>query len=273
MMKKLIGAVSLALLCCNTFQAKAQRSLFAQKPSWSDEFNYTGLPDSSKWSFDIGTGHNGWGNQELQYYTKERGNIEVKNGVLKITAKKEAKEQASYTSAKIHARGKGDFLYGRIEARAQVPQQRGTWPAIWMMPTTSKYGGWPKSGEIDIMEHVGYDVNTIHSTVHTGAFNHIKNTHKSGTKFIKDAIHNFQVYAVEWTPEFIKGYINEELIFTFENLQQSSEEWPFDHPFYPIINLAIGGSWGGKMGIDDAHMPAEFLVDYIRYYPYIGGNK
>src|SRR5690606_2858026 len=128
-------------------------SEFSDTPSWADEFDYEGLPDEEKWDYDVGSLHNGWGNQELQYYTEKRlENVRVVGGVLRITALKELHEGMDYTSARLVSRGKGDFLYGRFEARAKLPAGRGTWPAIWMLPTGQAYGDWPASGEIDIME-------------------------------------------------------------------------------------------------------------------------
>src|SRR5690606_15151789 len=137
---------------------------FSKKPVWSDEFNKNGKPDPAKWSYQ--TGGNGWGNNELQYYT-EGDNVNVEDGKLVITARKEAKGSNQYTSTRLVSKNKGDFLYGRIEVKAKIPKGVGSWPAIWMMPTTSTYGGWPTSGEIDIMEHVGYDQDMIHQSVHT----------------------------------------------------------------------------------------------------------
>ncbi|MBE8714674.1 glycoside hydrolase family 16 protein [Sphingobacterium hungaricum] len=242
---------------------------FSNKPAWSDEFNSDGMPDSSKWQFDIGMGENGWGNNEKQYYVQDQKNVSIENGFLKITATKEQQGKAAFHSTKIHSKGKGDFLYGRMEVRAKVPTQRGTWPAVWMMPSKSVYGGWPKSGEIDIMEHVGFDPNVMHTTMHMQAFNGMKGNHKTASKLIPTATSAFHTYRVDWTPEYINGYIDDELFFTYQNPHTGSEEWPFDQEFYFIINLAIGGNWGGSKGIDEGSLPAELLVDYIRYYPYL----
>jgi len=145
---------------------------------WSDEFDYKGLPDPKKWDYDVGG--KGWGNEELQFYTaRRRENARVENGHLIIEARKEAWEGRDYTSARLVSRGKGDWTYGRFEVSAKLPSGRGTWPAIWMLPTGWTYGGWPNSGEIDIMEHVGFDPDVVHASVHTSAYNHKIQTQKT----------------------------------------------------------------------------------------------
>ncbi|MDP3462945.1 MAG: glycoside hydrolase family 16 protein, partial [Bacteroidales bacterium] len=153
---------------------------FETEPFWFDEFDYTGLPDSAKWGYDIG-GH-GWGNNELQYYTDRIENSEVGNGILTITARKETIENNNYTSARLVSRTKGDILYGRVEVKAKIPAGKGTWPAIWMLPTDWEYGGWPDSGEIDIMEHVGYDQDMIHMSTHCKAYYWRLNNQKTATR-------------------------------------------------------------------------------------------
>jgi len=146
---------------------------------WSDEFNYSGLPDGSKWSYDTDGNAGGWGNNEAQFYTSGRlKNAEVKDGVLSINAIKEDYEGRKYTSARLVTRGKGDWLYGKVEVRAKLPDGRGMWPAIWILPTDWSYGGWPASGEIDIMENVGYDPFVIVASAHTQAYNHVQGTQK-----------------------------------------------------------------------------------------------
>lgn len=239
---------------------------FAAVPGWSDEFNEDGLPDTANWSYEIG-GH-GWGNNELQYYTNGR-NVYVKDGVLSISAKKEKAEGKSYTSTRMVTRNKHDFLYGRIEVRAKLPSGRGLWPAIWMMPTKSVYGGWPNSGEIDIMEQVGFDEKTIHFSIHNEAFNWPKNTQKTAQKVIPTATEDFHVYRMDWTPEYIKGFIDGVAYFYFENDRKGHEHWPFDQQFYLILNIAVGGNWGGQKGIDESIFPGIMFVDFVRYYPLV----
>ncbi|MFA6836049.1 MAG: glycoside hydrolase family 16 protein, partial [Fibrobacteraceae bacterium] len=162
---------------------------------WSDEFDGNGLPDASKWSYDEGGG--GWGNGELEYYTASRvENASVANGVLSITARKEAYRSNAYTSARLVTRGKGDWLYGKVEVKAKLPRGRGMWPAIWMLPTDWEYGDWPKSGELDIMENVGYDSTYINSNIHTQAYNHSIGTNKGNRVSISDPWDTWHVYKV-----------------------------------------------------------------------------
>jgi beta-glucanase (GH16 family) len=234
---------------------------------WSDEFDYNGLPDSTKWSYDVG-GH-GWGNEELQYYTDKRlENARVENGKLIIEARKENYEGNDYTSARLVTRNNGDWTYGRIEIRARLPQGKGTWPALWMLPTKWIYGSgdWPDVGEIDIMEHVGHKEGEIHGTIHTHDFNHMDGTQKSGQTFVGDAVSAFHVYAIEWTKEEIRWYVDGSKFFTYENNGDGWSAWPFDHPFHLIMNIAVGGTWGGAEGVDDTIFPQKLEVDYVRVY-------
>lgn len=232
---------------------------------WADEFDGTGLPDDTRWGYDVG-GH-GWGNGESQYYTDHRAeNARVENGTLVIEARLEPFEGSSYTSARLLSKNKGDWTYGRFEARAMLPAGRGTWPAIWMLPTDWVYGGWPDSGEIDIMEHVGFDVGKVHGTVHTKAYNHTLGTQKGGSIQVPDATTAFHVYAAEWSPERIDFFVDSALYFSFENEHGDSAVWPFDQRFHFVLNIAIGGSWGGAQGIDDSVFPQRMVVDYVRVY-------
>lgn len=240
---------------------------FETTPVWSDEFDYSGAPASSKWDYDIGG--SGWGNNELQYYTDDTGNAVVGNGVLTVKVKKEPTEGRDYSSARLVTRNKGDWLYGRFEIKARLPEGKGTWPAIWMLPTDWAYGDWPKSGEIDIMEHVGYDQNRVHITVHTAAYNHSIGTQRGNSKVIDNASSEYHLYRVDWTPYAIRGYIDDEKIFEFINEGKGSDAWPFDKRFHLLINIAYGGNWGGAQGIDDSTLPQTMEVDYVRVYKMI----
>lgn len=234
---------------------------------WSDEFNYSGLPDSKKWSYDTGGNASGWGNNEAQHYTADRlKNAEVKNGFLNITAVKEDFEGKKYTSARLITKGKGDWLYGKIEVRAKLPDGRGMWPAIWMLPTDWIYGGWPASGEIDIMENVGYDPYVIVGSAHTESYNHVKGTHKNGTIKIADCYTEFHNYIVEWEAKEYRVYVDDKLYFTFKNENTGYKAWPFDKRFHLLLNVAVGGNWGGAKGIDDSIFPRTMTVDYVRVY-------
>lgn len=244
----------------NTPASPAERKLV-----WSDEFDYQGLPDSTKWGYQ--TGGSGWGNEELQYYTGgNTDNAFVQNGSLHIKAIRKDTAANKYTSARLASKNKGDWKYGRVEIKAKLPAGRGVWPAIWMMPTDDAYGDWPKSGEIDIMEHVGYNPDSVFATVHTEAYNHRIHTQKSVGIVQKDVASNFHVYALEWTADSIKMFIDEKAYYGFGNEKKTSKEWPFDQRFYLLLNMAIGGGWGGKMGVDDAIFPQQMEIDYVRVY-------
>ena len=231
---------------------------------WSDEFTIDGTPDATKWSFDIGD--HGWGNNELQYYTKELRNARVENGTLIIETHADSTMEKGYTSARLVTKGKAAWTYGYLEIKAKLPAGVGTWPAIWMLTETNPYGGWPKSGEIDIMEHVGYDPSVIHGTVHTEAFNHSIGTDVGEVRSISDFNTEFHTYAINWSSEKIDFFIDDALYFTFENSKKGTAEWPFDHPFHLILNIAVGGNWGGQKGVDPAIWPQRMEVDYVRVY-------
>lgn len=235
------------------------------KLAWNDEFEYSGLPDNSKWSYELGG--NGWGNNELQYYTeKDTLNAEVENGLLKITARKQTREDKQYTSARLLTRNKAEFKYGKIEVRAKLPAGKGTWPAIWMLGTNIDKVGWPKCGEIDIMEHVGFEKDSIFGTVHNESYNGMKGTQKVKGHVINNPYDSFHVFSIEWTPEKIDFMMDNQVYNHFVNEHKTINEWPFDQPFFLILNLAIGGDWGGKYGVDNDVFPASMEVDYVRVY-------
>lgn len=264
----------LCLFACNevpqTADTATPPSIESPQMVWSDEFDYTGLPDSNKWYYDIGDGCDlpagcGWGNNELQYYThQESKNTRVENGYLIIEAHREKYKESAYTSGRLLS--KQNWQYGRLEIRAKLPTGRGTWPAIWMLPKEDKYGGWPSNGEIDIMEHVGYEPDTIYGTVHTKAYNHIIGTQKSGQIYLSDSEAAFHTYAIDWTAESIAFSVDDQVYFTFENEGTGIQTWPFDQPFYLIMNIAVGGGWGGKHGVDESIWPQQMEVDYVRVY-------
>ena len=234
---------------------------------WSDEFNYTGLPDSKKWSYDVGAG--GWGNQELEYYTDSRlENAYVENGKLIIQARMESYKGSPYTSVRLLTKNKGDWTYGRVEVRAKLPYGKGTWPAIWMLPTVWNLGdgGWPDNGEIDIMEHVGYDPGIIHGSTHCNKYVFTKGTQKTATINIPSAMFSFHNYIMEWTKDNIKMYVDDKLYFTSINEGTGWQYWPFFKNFHLILNIAVGGSWGGAQGIDTSIFPQKMEVQYVRVY-------
>lgn len=257
------------MAACYCLSAAAQTAAPAHQHKWqlvwSDEFNYTGLPDSTKWSYDVGG--DGWGNNEKQYYTAKRlQNASVKNGMLSITAVKEPFNHSAYTSARLVSKNKGDWKYGRIEVRAKLPKGRGLWPAIWMLPTNQKYGSWPRSGEIDIMEHVGYLPDSVFGTVHTGRYNHSIGTQKGSKLFLNDVYTAFHTYTLVWDENNITLQVDDKPYFRFNNEKKTSAEWPFDQRFHLLLNIAVGGDWGGKKGVDDRIFPQTMQVDYVRVY-------
>ncbi len=232
---------------------------------WADEFNGKGLPDPNNWTYDVGG--TGWGNNEKQFYTNaDTLNAKIDKGVLNITALKADKEQMKYTSARLATRKKFDWKYGRLEVRAMLPKGRGIWPAIWMLPTDWKYGAWPKSGEIDVMEHVGYAPDSVHGTVHTQSFNHNKGTQVGKALKVVDLYADYHIYAIEWQESHIDFFIDDKLYFRFKNSKKGVDEWPFDQNFHLLLNVAVGGNWGGKNGIDDSIFPGTMKVDYVRVF-------
>lgn len=260
-MKKLtvVIIVSFALLLTGELTAQVKRKLV-----WSDEFSYKGLPDSTKWNYDVG-GH-GWGNHELQYYTsKKPGNARVENGYLVIEARKETIEQNPYSSARLVTKGKGDWTYGRIDVRARLPKGTGTWPAIWMLGSATPLK-WPDDGEIDIMEHVGYNQGVIHASAHTRKYFHSIGTQKTATTLVPDCSESFHLYSLDWDAETITMLIDGKAYFSFKNEHSGKEAWPFNQPFYLLLNIAVGGDWGGQKGVDEKVFPAKMEVDYVRVY-------
>ena len=238
---------------------------FAPDPVWQDEFDGQGRPDPARWGYD--TGGKGWGNNELQYYSDRQANAFLADGLLTIVARRQKAGGNAYTSARLVSRGKGDFLYGRIEFRARLPVARGAWAALWMLPTDNRYGSWPRSGEIDILEHVGHDPGQVHVTVHTEAYNHKAGTQKGRQAAVADVAARFHRYRVDWTPDAIEGFIDDVPVFAFANEGSGPQAWPFDQRFHLLMNIAVGGDWGGAQGVDEAAFPAWMEVDYVRVYP------
>jgi beta-glucanase (GH16 family) len=231
---------------------------------WSDEFDQNGFPDSLKWSYD--TGGTGWGNDEAEYYTSRLKNAEVKDGYLYIKAIKEDFGDKKYTSARLVTRTKGDWLYGRIEVRAKLPEGTGMWPAIWMLPTDWAYGGWPDSGEIDIMENLGYIPYFISATVQTQSYNFIQNSQKNAITGVPDCYSQFHNYILEWEPGELRVYVDSRLYLTFKNEGTGYQVWPFDKQFHLLLNVAVGGTFGGANGIEDSIFPQSMVIDYVRVY-------
>lgn len=239
---------------------------FETTPVFSDEFNYSGTPDTTKWGYDLGGG--GWGNQEMENYTNSLKNAYVSNGVLHISALNETVGTSNYSSARMVSKNNGWLKYGRIEALAKLPASpKGAWPAIWMLPNDYVYGNWPNSGEIDIMEQVSFDPLNVHFTVHDQAA-YGANGHSATTTIATDTS-AFHKYRVDWTPYAIRGYYDDVAMFTYVNQGAGSASWPFDQKFHLLMNIAIGGSWGGSNGVATNVCPATMQVDYVRFYKMI----
>lgn len=229
---------------------------------WSDEFNAGNSPDGAKWTYDIGTGSNGWGNSESQHYTNRPANVSVTNGVLRINALRENFSGSNFTSARIKTQNRFSFTYGKVEVRAKLPTGRGTWPAIWMLGNNITSVGWPACGEIDIMEHVGNSQDVIHHSLHTpSSFGNTQNTFK---KTIPEVSTKFHVYSVEWTAESIVFSVDNQPKYTYKPSVKNLSTWPFDAPQFIILNVAMGGTFGGA--IDPAFQTSTMEVDYVRVY-------
>jgi beta-glucanase (GH16 family) len=241
---------------------------------WSDEFDVAGLPDATKWSYDIERNSAGWYNNEQQYYANARAeNSRVENGLLVITARKEDLSVAGlsdwsgqkYSSARLFTRDKASWRYGFIEVRAKLPCGVGSWPAIWTLSTPPQTG-WPDDGEIDIMEHVGFDHGVVHGTVHTGAYNHVRGNQRGATTTIPDLCAEFHRYQLTWTATRITIGVDDRNYYQYSNDNSGNAEWPFESPQFLILNVAVGGDWGGQMGVNDAIFPIEMQIDYVRVY-------
>lgn len=264
--------IFLILICVPTlFAAEAPWKL-----AWSDEFDKEGLPDPAKWDYEEGFVRN----NEAQYYTRARKeNARVENGLLVIEGRREkfansrfdpqakrgpaSKPFADYTAASLITHNKADWKFGRIEVRAKLPKGRGVWPAIWMLGTNFRQVGWPACGEIDIMEFVGHSPDLVHATVHFGKDG--KHLSSGGKLKVERPFDDFHIYATEWFPDRMDFYFDQQKYFSFPiNQAIDGKENPFLKPQYLLINLALGGSWGGQ--IDDGIFPQKFLIDYVRVY-------
>lgn len=237
---------------------------------WSDEFDYEGLPDPERWGYEVGG--NGWGNGELQYYTDaRRDNAHVQDGVLTITAIAEQYESNEYTSAKLNssygASNPGSWNEGIVRVRARLPAGLGTWPALWMMPNNCTEG-WPTCGEIDLMEHVGYDEGKVHGTIHTDAFNHVEGTQRGHSVVVEDATSTFHEYALVWHADRLQWQVDGEAYYTIDKQPDwGFAEWPFNEKSWHLkVNLAVGGAWGGAEGVNRDDFPAQLEVDHVCVY-------
>lgn len=235
---------------------------------WSDEFEMKGAPDSLKWTYNLGA--SGWGNNEVQEYTNSRKNSRVENGLLIIEAVRTGDE---WTSARLLSKGKFEFTYGRVIFRAKLPSGSGTWPALWMLGANDDKVGWPACGEIDIMEHVGRRPTIVQSAMHTPASH--GNTVNLGYTTVTDYDKEFHLYEANWTPDKIEFSVDGNVYYTYNPALKDKSTWPFDHDFFIIMNIAMGGGLGSdpkfesnglKNGIDPSLTKVKMEIDYVRVY-------
>lgn len=230
--------------------------------AWSDEFERTGAPDPAVWSHESGYVRN----REEQFYTDRPENARVEDGKLVIEARLDGWEGHPITSASVITAGKQSFLYGRIEVRAKIPTGLGTWPAAWLLGENIRERGWPACGEIDILENVGFDPRRIHANIHCAAYNHTKKNGR-GNSILADAPWSgFHVYAVEWYEDRMEFFFDDQRYFVYQKESDDPAVWPFARPHYLILNLAIGGAWGGAKGVDRSLLPHRYEIDHVRYY-------
>ncbi|MHB8634990.1 MAG: glycoside hydrolase family 16 protein [Fimbriimonadaceae bacterium] len=242
--------------------ASAQADVIgSRKLVWKDEFSGSGALDSSKWSYDTGPVYN----NEKEKYVDDTAYVRLVKGKLVITADNRS---GRILSGRITS--KGAWLYGYFEVRAKFPPGRGTWPAIWFLGNVLRipgnHVGWPKCGEIDLMENVGFDPDAVHFTVHTGNAAGNGEASKGAQITIPSASSDFHVYGLDWRKSRMDFYCDGKKVFTYKRDPANPNSWPFDKPEYMILNLAIGGDWGGRQGVDNSIFPAKFYVDYVRVY-------
>ncbi|MEO9869428.1 glycoside hydrolase family 16 protein [Ekhidna sp.] len=238
------------------------------KTVWEDNFDFDKI-DHEFWTVVTGDGCPdlcGWGNKELQYYTDLPENVRIENGVLVLEAHLKDTVDSFFSSAKLATKGKLDFRYGRFEMKAKLPVGRGTWMAFWMLPTVDGNAEWPADGEIDIVEHVGYNPGTIYGAIHTTKYNGMIGTHKVDSVYVKNVDSEFHVYAVEWSENEIKWFVDDNMYNHLKRNEDDVAGWPFNqYDYHLIINLAVGGTWGGKAGVEKSAFPQRLEIDYVRY--------
>lgn len=264
-------------LGATNYRVDVPMSVPGEKPIWSDEFDGRSI-DEAKWRFDVDRNPTGWPNHEKQYYAAHRSrNARIEKGALVIEARREDLSHAgltdwggqAYSSAKLVSRRALGF--GFYEVRAKLPCGRGSWPAIWLLPSS---GTWPDEGEIDVMEMVGWQPNVVHATVHSGAYNHLKGTQRGAEIGVPTACTAYHRYQLEWQPHRILiGMDGRAYMEVRDDRPGGAAAWPFTNPYQMILNLAVGGDWGGKEGIDDAAFPQRMAVDYVRYWPAAPGRS
>lgn len=254
----------LALSSCDTDETQTVAKF--KNLVMADEFSSDGAPNSAMWTYDIGRGPNGdgWGNQELQYYTDRTENVKVVNGYLLITAQEEAYEGATYTSARLKTEGLFEQKYGRFEARIRLPYGKGLWPAFWLLGNDCDQNTWPLCGEIDIMEYLGDNPTTVFGSVHGPGYSAGEAETKEFSLPNDRFDTGFHVFGIEWGPDYINYYVDDNL-YNQITPDDVPGEWVFDHPFYIILNVAVGGSFPGSPNTETV-FPQTMVVDYVRVY-------
>jgi len=261
----LLGLTAFSFFSCDPDETQTVTTF--ENVVMEENFDGTEL-DTSLWSYDIGDGSSqglsGWGNNELQYYTDRPENVKVEDGILNITARKEAYEEASYTSGRILTKLNFDQKYGRFEARMKLPWGQGLWPAFWLLGADIDEVGWPQTGEIDIMEYRGQEPTRIHGSVHGPGYSGAEAVSKSynleGDRFDTD----FHVFGIEWGKDYINFYVDDDL-YNQITPEDVDGEWVYNKPFYILINMAVGGSYVGSP-TEDTVFPQTLEIDYVRVY-------
>ena len=268
---RLINMVIITILlsgfgaACNSSQTRVDPTPIAMPEGWDltwrDEFEGEKI-DPANWTYDLGAG--GWGNSEAQYYTSRPENVRLENGALVIEARQEKYQDSYYTSARLKTQGLQEFQYGRIEARLKVPTGKGLWPAFWMLGNDFNGSNWPDCGEIDIMEYIGKEPDLIMGTAHGPGYSGVLGISKWNRQSY-DIADDFHTYAIEWSPNQIDWFYDGAKYHTVTRTDVGDRKWVFNHPFFILLNLAVGGQLPGPVGLDTV-FPAQFLVDYVRAF-------
>lgn len=259
-----LGLITLCFVVISCSSDETQTVTTLDQLVMQDEFDIDGALNSELWTYNIGTGNDGWGNNELQYYTDRPENIVAENGMLKITAKQESFEGSAYTSARILTQGKFEQKYGRFEARMQLPWGQGMWPAFWLLGSNIDEVSWPNCGEIDIMENRGSEPTLVSSALHGPGYSGGNPILKAYELVDSRFDNEFHIFGIEWAPNYINFYVDD-VLYNQITPSDAPGDWVFDQPFFIIINLAVGGNFGGPPN-ENTVFPQSLLVDYIRVY-------
>lgn len=258
---------SIFILCCSC--GSDPESDFSETPEdtliWEDNFDDSGTINLDKWTYETGNGCPnlcGWGNGESQYYTARSENVRVEDGLLKLQARRENYRNSSFTSARIKTQGLFQFTYGKVEVRAKLPSGGGVWPAIWMLGSNITSVGWPRCGEIDIMEFAGNRPGSVSAAIHNASS--YGNTQYSQSQSVNSPSDEFHIYEIQWDADKIQFFIDGERFYVYSPYPKTPENWPFDADHFIILNVAMGGSYGGSISSDFESSAME--IDYVRVY-------